>query len=260
MQQVTGEIKIEIDNRPYIPVFINGMGPYSFLLDAGAVGCNVSLELAQTLALEWGPDGIACLQALSIGSVERQEIRFGVSDNTSVSKMLGRQIDGFLGNAFLQDYRVTINYPEQSFMLEEFSEPKHMIRRSSRTSSTVSLQMKSYYPLVPVLVNHQGRYQFLLDTGASGCIVSPSVAQALGLERGEVIVLRGAVDDKESYTSRVSALFIGNVGRQDLQVQVMDCAHVSGYTGTQVDGYIGHSFLKELIVTLNYRDELLTLQ
>lgn len=217
-------------------------------------------NLAQTLALEFGSDGITCLHALSIGSIERQEVKFGVSDNTSVSKMLGRQVDGFLGNGFLQDYRVIINYPEQSLLLEGFGESKNMIRRSSQTPSTVPLQMKNYYPLVSALVNQQGPYQFLLDTGASGCIVSPRIAEALKLERGAASVLRGAVDAKEGYASLVSTLSIGSVGRQDLQVQVMDCAHVSGYTGTQVDGYIGHSFLKEFVVTMNYRGQLLTLQ
>ena len=124
----------------------------------------------------------------------------------------------------------------------------------------VPLKLENYYTIVPVHVDREGPYRFLLDTGALRCIVSPDVAQSLRLPKGEPCKARGSVDSIDAYRSCVSRLSVGSVCCEDLQVTVMDCTHVSGYVHDRVDGYIGTNFLEHFVMTLNYRDQTLTLQ
>jgi hypothetical protein len=46
------EVKIRIQGRPYVPVFINDLGPFWLLLDTGCIGWRVKTRVTQRLALE----------------------------------------------------------------------------------------------------------------------------------------------------------------------------------------------------------------
>jgi len=46
------KIDIEIDKNIYVPVSINGNGPYQFILDTGAVSPDVSPDVVEELKLD----------------------------------------------------------------------------------------------------------------------------------------------------------------------------------------------------------------
>lgn len=256
----TDEASIVIDGRPYIPVHINEAGPFWLLLDTGFVGCSVTPKVAERLGLKVDEQGVACLRALAIGGEHWENVKFGVWDEPSIASMLGREFDGFLGNGFLFYVRDThdlvIDYPGQSLAFLE----RQARRDSPPAGGAVLIDIRNYYTTVPVRVNDEGPYQFLLDTGASACIVSPLLAQRLGLPRGEPATARGPVDAVEGYRSVVKKLCVGNAALDDAEVIVMDCSRQSGYVGERVDGVLGTTFLAHFAVMLNYRDGIMSVQ
>ena len=91
---------IQIDGRPYAPAFINEVGPFWLLFDTGCVGCRITRRVAERAGVEVDEGGVTCLPVLAIGGARWSNVKFGVSDETPITKLLGRDFDGFLGNGF----------------------------------------------------------------------------------------------------------------------------------------------------------------
>jgi len=292
------KVKIEIQKRPFLPIFINGEGPCKFLLDTGDVSCTVSPEVAQKLQLKRedvpNKEAYVSVVEFSIGRAKWRNVIY-VDDCSRVSNLIGTQMDGLIGHLFLKGLKVTINYPEETVVVEtskaleetqnllpqeivelHIQELRDLMNKKQHFPTyqgekqeklikqidihKVKLQIKDRLPVVPVFVNGEGPYQFILDTGASVCVVSPELSQTLGLEYGKSGVSRGISDEKAYNTSYVKTLAVGAVQCTDLEVIVMDCSHISERVETQVDGYLGYGFLKEFSVTINYPEQTLTLE
>lgn len=107
-----------------IPAFLNGQGPYDFLVDTGASSTVVSLELAKNLGLPLeaipemtGGGGRvsafkSALESLVVGSAKREALRVAVSDFLEpLSQTIGTKLHGIVGYNFLREFRVTFDYP-----------------------------------------------------------------------------------------------------------------------------------------------------
>lgn len=114
--------------------------------------------------------------------------------------------------------------------------------------------------LVPVHVNDQGPYDFILDTGAGTSLLSSELSRALGIESTET---------KEGYVAggpvkvplgSVRSLAIGAARVDDVQVGIMDLADVGKAVGAKIDGDVGYNFLKDFRVTIDYGKKTLRLR
>ena len=260
------KIDIEIDKNIYVPVSINRNGPYQFILDTGAVSPDVSPDVVEELKLDMDERECVCLERFSIGGIERRDYRIATRDESDVSEILQRKIDGFLGFTFLEDLVVEIDYLERTLFLKK---PEEMDRRCSRRGETekrkgksaqVELRIDNRYTLVPACVNGDGPHYFLIDTGASRSIISPELAQRLDLERGKSQTARGVEGGKECYASTVKTLEVGGIRRTDLPVTVLDCSRVDERIDSSIEGYIGNDFFSGLVVTIHYPEQLLILR
>ncbi len=251
------DVPIQIHNRPFVPATINGLGPFMLLLDTGCIGWRMTTAAARRLGLHPDDDGGVCLQTLAIGSARWRDVRFGVGDDPAVTRLVGRAFDGFLGNGFLLHVRdafsLTIHYPKQTLAFVPRQPPAHKPERESH----VNLSIENRYTIVPVRVNGEGPYRFLLDTGASTCIVAQRLAAELGLPQGAAATAKGAADALPVFRSSASQLSVGAAARRDLDVLLMDCTHVSDYVHEPIDGYLGTNFLKHFTITLDYADQTL---
>jgi hypothetical protein len=254
MGRTTGDLRIEAVDLPYVPVMVNDTGPYAFLLDTGALGASLSSDVARVLGLE--EEGWVTLGSLAIGTRRWTDLGLGSGDNSPISKLVGRQVDGILGSRFFAwaGLAVTIDYPNQALCLDE--DP----RNAAPLPPGIPLHIANCYPLVPVHLDDTGPYLFLLDTGASLCVVSPEVARILELPVGPAGIARGATSDIASRTSRLGRLSVGDTHTEDLKVIVMDCSGVTENAGVQVDGYLGHDWLKRFVVTIDYARSTLILR
>jgi predicted aspartyl protease len=114
--------------------------------------------------------------------------------------------------------------------------------------------------LVPVFVHGRGPYSFVMDTGATTTVVSNELADALALPRGEMQDGRGAAGKMTLVESRLPSLTVGHQTLDSLPVSVTDLSFLGRAMGEQVDGALGHSFLKHFVMTLDYPTNALTLR
>ena len=111
-----------------VPVYVNGKGPYDFVLDTGAGNTVVTPEMASTIGLEAKPvHGIArglggdvqlelaAVDAISVGDAKISHSQVVVLDLSKVSPK-GKLIEnGIIGYDFLKNFETVIDYPEKQF-------------------------------------------------------------------------------------------------------------------------------------------------
>lgn len=114
--------------------------------------------------------------------------------------------------------------------------------------------------LVPVYLNGQGPFDFVLDTGATLTCVDRSVARQLELpeQRGVLGVGAGVGGAGRIRLVSVDSLRIGASRAFDVTVCELDLAQVE-QIGLQVDGLLGLNFLKAFRLTLDFEREVLIL-
>lgn len=95
--------------------------------------------------------------------------------------------------------------------------------------------------------NHSARLE--IDTGASGLVVSRSVANHAGLQRFSNEEMGGVGDqgDKAGYTAFADSIKIGSLEFRDCEVDVVDKREV-----VDSDGLIGMDVFSRFLVTLDY--------
>lgn len=115
-----------------VEVYINGKGPYAFILDTGASVTNISGELADSLglALTAGPEitagggklktSVGMLSEVKLGNDKEKNLTVLVVGYLDMlSKATGKKIDGVLGYDFMKHYKITIYYPAGNLYLEK---------------------------------------------------------------------------------------------------------------------------------------------
>jgi predicted aspartyl protease len=108
--------------------------------------------------------------------------------------------------------------------------------------------------LLPVHVNDRGPFDFILDTGAGTSLLTPELAKQLkvkivGSKEGQSAGGKVAV-----LLAKADSLAVGDARIGDVDLGVVDLAHVGKTIGAKIDGDLGYNFLKHFRVTINYRD------
>src|ERR1700722_17588991 len=190
--------RLEGGSNPLIlvPVYVDGKGPFQFILDTGAYHCLLSSELSAAIGVRreaqrqaTGAGGSmkissANLSSMSVGSARQENVEVAVTEELSkfADAVRGR-VDGLLGFNFLKDFRLTIDYQRNVLDLVRTS-PGARIDTGTQPAASIPFSLASpIAPLIllPVFVNGRGPFQFALDTGASRTTLSFKLARQLGV-------------------------------------------------------------------------------
>jgi predicted aspartyl protease len=107
--------------------------------------------------------------------------------------------------------------------------------------------------LLPVEVNDEGPFEFILDTGAGTSLLSPELGQKLGIK------IIGSKEGKSAGGSvsvslaKVDSLAVGSTKLNDVDVGLVDLSHIGRTVGAKIDGDLGYNVLKHFRITLDYR-------
>jgi predicted aspartyl protease len=251
------------ETQPFIllPVFVNGKGPFSFVLDTGANAAIVTEDLAKTLALQnveakeaVGAGGkrtsvlVGQASSISVGAAKVENAKVGIMK--TLPTCVGQ---GVVGYDFLKQYVVTIDYMQNKLTLtpsEEHNADDHMLH--------ASMPLKLPRPdrpliLVDVLVNIQKTYQFALDTGASQTVVSPVLAEQMGMMSAPGDTLIGAAGAVTSSSGILKSLRIGDTSIEDVPVMISDIfSPLNQAVGTIIDGILGYNVLRRFSFMIDY--------
>jgi predicted aspartyl protease len=113
--------------------------------------------------------------------------------------------------------------------------------------------------LVPASVNGDGPHEFILDTGAGVSLLTPELAERVGVTITESKEGMGAGGRLAISLGVVESLSVGQARAENVQVAITSELHrIGAVIGASVDGNVGYSYLKDFRLTLDYQK--LTLQ
>jgi hypothetical protein len=108
-------------------------------------------------------------------------------------------------------------------------------------------------PVIAVLVNGQGPFDFIVDTGASHLVIGQDLATELDLPGGDGnLPGLGAGGAIAPARTRLRELRVGTAALHDAEAGVMDLAAVSRTAETTISGILGYPFFADRIVTIDY--------
>jgi predicted aspartyl protease len=254
-----------------LPVFVDGRGPYSFVLDTGATATVVSNELADALALPRGEkqDGRGAagkmtlvksrLPSLTVGKQTVGSLPVSVTDLTFLSQAMNVQVDGALGHSFLKHFAITLNYATNALTLRR---PVGGTRREPNQHEIPFRWANAEDRLVvlPVFVNEKGPYDFALDTGASSTVISLEVAAEFGLATEKISRLTAGGGNGTVSRVHLRSLVVGTARQENLAAAASDfLTQLSAELGTKLQGIVGYDFLRHYCVTLDFPRMVLSL-
>jgi predicted aspartyl protease len=108
--------------------------------------------------------------------------------------------------------------------------------------------------LLPVYVNLNGPFEFILDTGAGTSLLSAELAKQLDIQVTGSKEGQSAGGKVSVSLARVDSLAVGEVNLDDVDVGIVDLTHIGKTVGAKVDGDLGYNFLKHFQVTIDYRN------
>ncbi len=108
--------------------------------------------------------------------------------------------------------------------------------------------------IVEAKVNGKGPFSFAVDTGASVTVISEQTAKKIGVSENSSTLKKGhgCCGEMDMSLLRVESVQVGDVEVNDIQVALMDLSTISKAVGTDLDGIIGHNFMKNYRVIIDY--------
>lgn len=103
--------------------------------------------------------------------------------------------------------------------------------------------------MAPVMVNGQGPFRFILDTGASRSVLSPSLVERLGLQVSpeSTLTIQGATGAEEVPAVRIDQLHAGDIRLENLQLPV-----VGSTVFANADGILGVEGFDQMRITIDF--------
>jgi hypothetical protein len=131
----------------------------------------------------------------------------------------------------------------------------------------MSPTMKDYTPvfrsghflIIPTVLNGTTQRLFLVDSGAFTSSISPEVARAVTkVHGGSLVGVQGISGEvKKVSTSDKIVLKFAGIQQQNNDLISFDASGLSRSAGVEVSGILGHTILRELTISIDYRDGLI---
>ena len=276
------EIGFEIENsgHPRVPVYVNGEGPFTFTLDTGASMTTISKSLANKLGIETrrienakasGVGGgrlsveTAKVESLTIGSETYENLDVMVLDLDSVFGSYESSNRGVIGHSTLKNYRVSVDYRTKLLNLEQKNEEDTL--KNDEIDWIDFDYIVDHLVGVPVYVDGKGPFDFVLDTGSGGDVLTPILAEELGFSQDQAMGImkvvnpanQGCADGCQGvggavtgYPIQVETLSIGSIKHSNAIMGVIDLKLVSPRGDTIHNGIIGYPFMRNLKLIIDY--------
>jgi len=252
--------------------YVNGQGPFRFLVDSGATSTVLSNELFDSLKIPvlstavvscvggTGRTGtkLAKVEKLKVGELEISNLPVSSFDNTIFAKL----IDGVLSTADLADFLITLDYPDRRILLAPRPSKPVAKPANDMLASRVEVPFRILGNLIltPVSINQQPAQSFLFDTGAVTSTLSKRQAAFLGIRDDTP---NASVDIQFAGACGVTQSVL-SVDRVDLSLQALkvpyakilavELKEISKELRSEVSGILGGDFYSQRKVTIDYRN------
>ena len=261
-------------NEIILQVKVNGKGPFNMMLDTGTDPSAVDLNTAREMGLKLRPLGkpgsgggtdvnltyYTELPLVEVGGLRVKTVEALALDLSKISQRLGKPLHGVLGHSLLNSRVVQIDYPNR--VVRFYSQS--LISKAANTPrrTVLSFRYVDNVLLDDVLVNGK-KVVANLDTGSSGTFdLTPAAVSYLGLdedfERAPVSTDVGYNGVSQNRQGKVNSVIVGGIS-----VDAPAVIFFGKGTGRDKKPWginIGNGFLKDFVVTIDYRSKLVTLE
>jgi predicted aspartyl protease len=264
-------------NEIILQVKVNGMGPFNMMLDTGTDPSAVDLATARELGLKLSGEGgpvsgggtsrsvayETSLPLVEVGSLTVKKISAAAIDLSKVSERLGKLLHGVLGHSLLNGRIVQIDYPSR--VVRFYSEspfPKSAKQANTPKRTVLPFRYSDNVLIDDVLVNGK-KVVGNFDTGSNAAFdLTPAAVTNLGLEeefnRAKTSTSVGYNNLSENREGKVSNVTIGAISVDEPAVVFFGKG--TGRDKSRWGINIGNVFLKDFVVTIDYRSKLITLE
>ncbi|MDR6783569.1 hypothetical protein ABIE26_003112 [Pedobacter africanus] len=129
--------------------------------------------------------------------------------------------------------------------------------KGNKSKDAMSFSLVKNLVIIPVYLNNQGPFNFILDTGVGPMIITnPKLIDSLGLKVSRTLEISGLGRGNKieafivnDVSARVGDAWIDNMPTAILK---QDIFGLSNYLGTKIYGLLGYHFFKSFVVQLNY--------
>jgi predicted aspartyl protease len=260
-------MKIDIESGTRlvkIPVSVNGQGPFVFVFDTGASTTTLSKRLADSLrirsyqleradarGLGGGIPTQFAKATIEIGSLEFEEDEVYVLDLDTMLPCAGNR-DGVIGHSTLKHCSITLSYPQQFLRIECNGYDSQIVQQETEWSQFEYIG-GSHLVGVPVYINGRGPFRFVLDTGAGNTVITPKLAESIGINADSVPgIARGLGGDMQLKLAFLESIVVDSVKIPSPQVVVVDLSKVSPKGNLIENGILGFDFLRNLETHIDY--------
>jgi predicted aspartyl protease len=196
------------------------------------------------------------LKSFRLGEVSLTDADVGVTDAPDhMSQVLGRPIDAVVGWNFLRTRTIRINYPDHQVDLTAARGPL-------RSAVPFEVTPKRHVITVKMDVNGKGPFIFVVDTGATGTLISTEAAERAGVTSGDANTAPKAINGAAVHATRGSSstLTLGGMAHGAVSPVIVDyLPNISAVAGAPIDGILGADILSRGSLTIDFPHSLLWL-
>jgi hypothetical protein len=264
-------------NKIYVPVRVNGKGPYPFILDTGSIFNVVDAERAKSLGIATSGEseargaGEGSLPS-SVGKnvdLSAAGAATGKSDvevlpiNKAISFSEGRAVSGLLGCPFFERFVVEIDYANKQV---NFHEPAKFQYSGPAEPIPLEIDRGNIFVRANVVLPNGERVagRFLVDTGwrAALSLNSPFVRDHKLRGMTTTIVATAGVGIGGPVTDAIGRISTLEIGRYAIKNPITNFSEATSGIQAQNDfaGIIGAEVLRRFAVVLDYPQRRMFLQ
>lgn len=278
---ITIEFK-SASNLIIIPVTINESDTLNFILDTGVKYPIITeLPFINKLNLNYmmpvqikglGEDHNltayrSANNTLKLGELTawNQEVQMIIDENFQISHIIGIPVHGLIGFNMFQDFIVRIDYARERLTLYR---PEHYKYRDRRKDIILPLLFEENKPYVQTSIvtdnSEEVPVKLLVDTGASDALwLSEKSDQRIGLPEKhiETFLGRGLNGDLYGIKGRIEGLWVGPLILPEPIVAFPNSELIDQLISrNDRNGTLGAEILRRFVVTLDYRNNRMTLR
>ena len=264
-------------NEIILQVKVNGKGPFNMMLDTGTDPSAIDLATAKEIGLKLVPLGkpatgggtevnvpygteLSRVEVGEVGALTAKDVEAVAINLSKVSNRLGKPLHGVLGHSLLHGRIVQIDYGKR--VVRFYSESPIVKAANTPARTVVSFRYVDNVLIDDVSVN--GKIVVAnLDTGSNGGFsLTPEAVSFLGIEE-EVSRAKVATDVGYNGASENREGKVGNVTVGGISVDAPAATFFAKGTGHDKKPWgvnIGNVFLKDFVLTIDYRKKLVMLE
>jgi predicted aspartyl protease len=264
-------------NEIIVRVKVNNRGPFDMMLDTGTDPSAIDLATAKEIGLKLDSVGHqgsgggtsvnlayeTKLQLVEMGGLTARNVQALAIDLSKPSQRLAKPLHGILGHSLLNGRIVQIDYPKRVvrfYSKSPFPQAANLPNTSKRT--VLPFRYDDGILIDQVSVNAK-KMPANLDTGSNGTFsLTPAAVSYLSLDAeaskapvSTSVGYNGTAENREGK--------IGNVTLGAISIDAPTVVFFSKGTGHDKKKWginIGNAFLRDFVVTIDYRSKVLTLE